>query len=71
MSEVEFETELASLISRHSQENGSSTPDFLLARYLVGCLRAYEATVNLRDGWFGFKPFDRIDAAAKSAKGVR
>ena len=37
-----FERELASLINRHSLENDSNTPDWVLAKYLV----AFEAVLH-------------------------
>lgn len=49
----EFERELTSLLNRHSQENESNTPDYILARYLNGCLRLFNATVNSRSDWYG------------------
>ena len=49
-----FEKELISLISRYSQENVSETPDFVLAEYIMGCMKVYEQTVKRRDEWFGF-----------------
>jgi len=48
----DFITELESLINKHSMENGSNTPDFLLAKYLYGCLRNYEVIVSRRDQWY-------------------
>lgn len=42
----EFQKELEQLINRHSVENGSNTPDYVLAQYLVACLAAYEGAVN-------------------------
>jgi hypothetical protein len=36
--EEKFRDELEELINRHSMENGSNTPDFVLAEYLVKCL---------------------------------
>ena len=45
-----FERDLASLINRHSLESGSNTPDFVLARYLVSCLKGYNAAVQHREG---------------------
>jgi hypothetical protein len=45
----QFMQELVFLINRHSIENGSNTPDFLLAEYLLGCLSIYEHTVQKRD----------------------
>lgn len=44
-----FFNELIGLINRHSIENGSNTPDYVLAEYLVDCLKAYEEAVNFRD----------------------
>lgn len=48
-----LETELAALVNRYSVENLSDTPDYILARYLMGCLATYNTTVNLRDEWYG------------------
>jgi hypothetical protein len=57
----EFEKELEGLINRTCQENGSDTPDFLLAEYLTGCLEVYGKTVKKRDNWHGFKPFGKYE----------
>lgn len=62
-----FEQKLQELLNCFSVENGSDTPDFMLASYLIGCLRVYEATVKKRDAWFGFVPFTRSSAEQKSA----
>jgi hypothetical protein len=48
-----FERELTSLLNSHSAENGSDTPDFLLAEYLLGCLEVYDQTVSARERWYG------------------
>jgi hypothetical protein len=48
-----FEEELEDLINRHSKENGSDTPDFILANYLVGCLENYNKTLKRREKWYG------------------
>ena len=50
---MEFRKALEDLINRHSRENGSNTPDFLLAEYLAACLDAFEKAVNERDQWYG------------------
>ena len=50
-----FQEELESLINRHSIENESDSPDFLLATFLIDCLRIYAKTVKARDKWYGFK----------------
>lgn len=47
--------EIASAINRHSVENGSNTPDFLLAEYLVGCLGAWNTATIARDKWYGVR----------------
>lgn len=48
-----FEVELTELINRHSKENGSNTPDFILAAYLRECLLNFDATISRRDTWHG------------------
>ena len=52
-----FKSELRSLINIHSIENGSDTPDYLLAEYLIACLKVYEGVVTKRDMWYNFKPW--------------
>ena len=44
--------ELEQLINRHSLENGSDTPDFILAHYLMDCLTAFDTAVNRRNAWY-------------------
>lgn len=56
---MNFEKELNSLINRHCMENESDTPDFLLAKYLIGCLDLYGKTVKARDKWFNYSPWDK------------
>jgi hypothetical protein len=48
-----FRKELESLINRHSMENGCNTPDFILARFLLDCLAAFESGVRSREKWYG------------------
>lgn len=48
----EFEKELESLLNRYSKENGSDTPDFILAEYLIGCLENFNNTVGKRTNWY-------------------
>jgi hypothetical protein len=49
----DFKSELRSIINRCSMENGSNTPDFILATYLVKCLENFEMAVGMRDSWYG------------------
>lgn len=44
-----FEEELRKLINQYSKENGSNTPDYIIARYLLSCLEAFDNAANDRD----------------------
>jgi len=46
-----FRTELEELINKNSLENNSNTPDFVLAEFLHGCLKAFDTAVNEREKW--------------------
>lgn len=50
---TEFVKELEVLINKHSMENGSSTPDFILAEFLSGCLSSWNTAVGMRSRWYG------------------
>lgn len=50
-----FEKELSTLINRYSMENGSNTPDFLLAQYLDHCLKTFGLIVTERDRWYSIQ----------------
>ena len=52
----EFEKELEHLINKHSLENDSNTPDFILAHYLVECLHNWNDAVTARENWYGRTP---------------
>lgn len=41
-----LERELASVLNKHCAENGSNTPDFILAEYLIACLKAFNVANN-------------------------
>jgi len=47
-----FRAQLEYLINRYSMENGSNTPDYILARYLIGCLNAFNQATKDRDSWY-------------------
>jgi len=53
----DFAAELEALLNKHSQENASDTPDFILAEYLTGCLLAWNKAARHRDLWHGHKPY--------------
>lgn len=47
-----FDVELEQLINKHSMENWSNTPDFILAEYLRACLNAFNNAVVSRSDWY-------------------
>ena len=49
----DFKRELTELLNRHSREENSETPDFVLANYILRVLQAYEAAVVAREQWHG------------------
>jgi len=49
----EFRKELAELLNRHSMENSSNTPDFVLADYLKSCLDVFNQATQARESWYG------------------
>ncbi len=53
MDQQTFRAELENILNKHSLENGSDTPDFILSQYLVGCLEAFDAAVYRRTQWYG------------------
>lgn len=53
MKSLEFKKELEQLINKYSVENGSDTPDFILANYLMNCLQSYEIAIDSREKWYG------------------
>lgn len=49
----EFRKELEEVINRHSKENNSNTPDWILALYLENCLGNFDTAIRLRAEWYG------------------
>jgi hypothetical protein len=56
MSEQGFRQQLEMLINRESRENGSDTPDWVLAEYLIDSLKAFDRAVGAREKWYGRDP---------------
>lgn len=48
--------EIEQAVNRVSAENGSNTPDFILAEYLVSSLAAFDRAVQSRERWYGRPP---------------
>lgn len=45
--------DLADVLNRHSRENRSNTPDWILAEYLILCMDAFDGATKARDNWYG------------------
>jgi hypothetical protein len=50
---TDLRIEIATAINRVSAENGSNTPDFILADYLANCLDAFDKASRAREHWYG------------------
>ncbi len=53
MTRNELIIKLADAINSCSAENGSDTPDFILAQLLADVLGAFNAAVRMRETWYG------------------
>lgn len=49
--EESFRADLSALLNRYSRENGSDTPDFVLAKFVALALHAFDQAVLARDKW--------------------
>lgn len=67
----EFRKDLESLINRHSMENGSNTPDFMLADYLTACLVNFDRIVSAREKWYGRDKTGNLNMAEELNLGPR
>jgi hypothetical protein len=47
-----FAQDLCDLINRHSMENHSDTPDYILCEYLLASLKAFDVATVLRSRWY-------------------
>lgn len=50
---TQFRQDITTAINRASKENGSNTPDFILAQYLEDCLVAFDKASRHREQWYG------------------
>jgi hypothetical protein len=63
----QFTKELGELINRHSLENQSDTPDYILAEYLTEILVSFNRASCKREQWYGRKtsPGESVNSAEK------
>jgi hypothetical protein len=52
-----FREQLEQAINSNCLENGSNTPDFILASYLRDCLHNFDEHVNMRNQWYKHPEF--------------
>lgn len=45
--------QFSTILNCESAENASDTPDFILADYLIECLKTYNRTIKAREEWHG------------------
>lgn len=50
--QLSLEEEIREAVNRHSMENVSNVPDFILAHYLIGCLGNFNEAVKRRTAWY-------------------
>jgi len=48
-----LEKDLAEVLNKHSADNDAETPDYILAVYLVSCLKAFKRAVIWRESVTG------------------
>lgn len=53
------EEEIRQVLNRYSAEAPSNTPDYILAKYLIDCLKAFNEAVSVRNQWYGINELAR------------
>lgn len=65
-----FTEDIEDVINRHSREGDSNTPDFILARFLIECLSAWNHACRDRELFYGVDHYlgSRALGAKENAK---
>ncbi len=50
--ESHFKQDLTKLLNKYNRENQSDTPDFILARFILDSVKAFDAAARVRDVWY-------------------
>jgi hypothetical protein len=66
---VGLRAEIEQSLNRWSAEGRSNTPDFILAKFLIGCLNAFDVAVNSREEWYGRNPMRIVRACCRMLAG--
>ena len=59
---------IESAINQNCAENGSNTPDFILADYMTDCLAAFDKAVNARKKWYRCRSAEPVEAKPEEPK---
>ena len=57
-----FRKELVELVNLHNLENGSNTPDWILANFILASIDAFDEGVARRERWYGRERDDETDS---------
>ena len=57
-----FKKKLTNLINCESLENDSNTPDFIIAEYLVDCLKVFNKTTKTKKAYYSQEPSDAVES---------
>lgn len=49
----DLKKEITTILNRACRENKSNTPDFILAKFMLSCLKAGENLINEREKYYG------------------
>jgi hypothetical protein len=61
MNKEQLRKDIECAINKNSAENGSDTPDFILADYLMNCLDSFNLAVREREKWYSKDKCDTVD----------
>ena len=60
--------DMEKIINKNCIENGSNTPDFLLANYLIEVLKIGQELIKERDKWYSINPYPAWEGSEKIEK---
>ena len=63
MTDGEFVKELTNLVNKYSKENGSDTPDWILAEHMYRSMQSFDQSVIHREQFYGRKPEEKNNSA--------
>jgi len=61
MNIIQFQKELTGLINKHSLENESNIPDFIISQFLIDCLLSFNTSYKSNEKWNGRESLSNIN----------